>query len=296
MIYLLIVSLIWALSFGLIKNQLAGLDSTLVATVRVGLAALVFIPFLRFRGARSGALLKLTIVGAIQFGAMYLLYLHAYVFLKSFEVALFTTTTPLYVILFDATLRRKFVYLHWVAAFLAVAGTLIVVWHELTSPELLTGLMLVQLSNVCFAVGQLAYRRIRSGMTNAPDYTVFAWLYLGAVFISVLASLGSSNWSTFHPTLAQWGVLAYLGVLSSGICFFLWNRGATLVNAGTLATLNNLKAPLAIACSLIVFHEKPASFAEVQRLIFGGVLLIGAVFIAERWGEDRKALVSSEPS
>lgn len=44
MIYLWIVSLVWAFSFGMIKGQLAGLDATLVAAIRLLLATITFYP------------------------------------------------------------------------------------------------------------------------------------------------------------------------------------------------------------------------------------------------------------
>ncbi|MBT7310323.1 EamA family transporter, partial [bacterium] len=46
MIYLIIASLIWAFSFGLIKTQLASLDPIAVSSVRLLLAVLVFTPFI----------------------------------------------------------------------------------------------------------------------------------------------------------------------------------------------------------------------------------------------------------
>ena len=46
---LLLVSLLWAFSFSLIKRHLGGLDSSFVAAVRLGLALLVFLPFVRLR-------------------------------------------------------------------------------------------------------------------------------------------------------------------------------------------------------------------------------------------------------
>ena len=49
MIYLITVSLVWAFSFGLIGNTLTGVDSFFVATVRLGLASLLFLPFLRVK-------------------------------------------------------------------------------------------------------------------------------------------------------------------------------------------------------------------------------------------------------
>ena len=49
MLLLLLASLVWAFSFGLIKDQLAGLDPTAVAVLRLLCALLVFLPFLRRR-------------------------------------------------------------------------------------------------------------------------------------------------------------------------------------------------------------------------------------------------------
>ena len=48
MIYLAVVSLLWAFSFGLIGSALSGVDSFFVATVRLGCATLLnMLEFLR---------------------------------------------------------------------------------------------------------------------------------------------------------------------------------------------------------------------------------------------------------
>ena len=99
---LLLVSLVWAFSFGLIKGQLAGLDSTAVATLRLALAGLVFLPLFRPARVAWRTGLRLALVGAVQFGLMYLLYQRAYVYLPAYAVVLFTLTTPLYLALLDA--------------------------------------------------------------------------------------------------------------------------------------------------------------------------------------------------
>ena len=75
----------------------------------------------------------------------------------------------------------------------------------------------------------------------------------------------------------QWAVLAYLGIVASGLCFFLWNRGARLVSAGQLAVMNNLKIPLAVAVSLFVFRE-PANLYT----FFAGTLLVGVALLPVR--------------
>ena len=69
MLHLVLVSLLWAFSPGLTKGLTAGLDSSFVAAARLGLALLVFLPFLRLKGLTPRLALSLAALGAVQFGA-----------------------------------------------------------------------------------------------------------------------------------------------------------------------------------------------------------------------------------
>jgi drug/metabolite transporter (DMT)-like permease len=287
MVLLLIVSLVWAFSFGLIKGRLTGLDPTAVAVVRIAFAAALFLPFFRPGKVGKALALRLALIGAVQFGLMYILYLRAFQFLQGFEVALFTLTTPLYLALIEAGRRRRLETKHLAAALLAVLGAAVVLWKSLATPGFWAGFVLVQVSNGCFAVGQLAYRSARSGPArDTADRDLFALLYLGALAVSGLYSGFATDWSRFAPSGTQWAVLAYLGLIASGLCFFWWNLGATRVNPGTLAAFNNAKIPLGVACSLVFFQEQ----ADLPRLLAGGALLILAVWLAERKVPARRAV------
>jgi len=276
MILLLIVSFIWAFSFGLVKG-LAGLDPTAIGTVRLAVSLAVFIPFLR--AARLGArhLAALAMIGAVQFGAVYLLYLRAYAHLHAYEIALFTITTPIFVAFADAAVagRRRMRFL--AAAALSVAGAGVVVWKSIGDSGVIGGFVLMQLSNVCFACGQVAWRRERSRLpADRSDASVFAVTYAGALALTVAVSLVTTDWQRFAPTGAQWLTMAYLGAVASGLGFFLWNVGATRVNAGVLAAFNNAKIPLGIAVSILFFGEH----AELGRLVAGGALMALGVWTA----------------
>src|SRR5688572_17081216 len=120
MLQLIIVSLIWAFSFGLIKRFLGGVDSTFVSAARLGLALLVFLPFLRLRGVALKLALILTAIGAVQFGVMYLAYIESFRYLRAYEAALFTITTPILVTLIADALDRTLRVRALVAALLAV--------------------------------------------------------------------------------------------------------------------------------------------------------------------------------
>jgi drug/metabolite transporter (DMT)-like permease len=136
----------------------------------------------------------------------------------------------------------------------------------------------MQSSNLCFAFGQFAYRRVRARTSGIGDRQLFGLLYLGALAVTIATSLLTDAWPAFHPNQQQWLVLAYLGVVASGLCFFWWNLGATRVSAATLAVFNNAKVPLAVACSLLFFGEN----TNLPRLLIGGVLLIAAIALAEK--------------
>jgi drug/metabolite transporter (DMT)-like permease len=275
--YLVVVSLLWAFSFGLIKG-LTGLDAAFISAARLALALLVFLPFLRLRGLASRTGFALAGIGAVQFGLMYLCYNESFRFLTSHEIALFTLTTPVIVTLladgFERTLRGRAL----LAALLAVAGGACIVVKTAPSVGTLTGVVLVQLSNAAFALGQVLYRRLRARQPQLRDRDVFGLLYAGALAVTLPVSIVRTDFAALPLTATNLGVLLYLGVIASGLGFFLWNLGATRVSAGTLAVMNNAKIPLAVAVSLTVFGEK----ADLTRLLLGGALLALAVWLAER--------------
>ncbi|MET0263295.1 MAG: EamA family transporter [Rariglobus sp.] len=279
MVLLLLVSLLWAFSPGLIKHFLGDLPSPAVATVRLGLTFLVFAPFLRPRLIAKGTAAWLASIGAIQFGFMYLLYLQAFKFLQSHEVYLFTIFTPLYIVLLDAALSKKIGVRHTIAAVLSVIGAGVVIQRSAGTANVMVGFLLVQGANLCFAAGQMAYKKTRPALPHIGDAALFAWLALGGFIATALVAAPTLQFSLarFSPTPIQWLVLAFLGLVASGAGFFVWNRGLTQVNAGTLAALNNAKIPLGVLVSLVVFHEP----ANLERLSISLVLLVAAVVLAE---------------
>lgn len=276
---LLLTSLVWAFSYGLIKGQLAGLDPTLVAALRMLCALVVFLPFLRHRKVPRRRAWRLATIGAVQFGLMYVLYLHAFAYLEAYEVVLFTIFTPLYVALLGAALERNWQWRHLLAAVLALFGAGIILWHNAPGSQIAIGFLLMQFSNLCFAAGQLAWREERKRLPDVKDAEVFALLYAGALGATLFGAAFTTNWSHLHLTLSQIGVIVYLGTIASGLGFFWWNLGATRVNTGTLAVMNNAKIPVGVAVSLLFFGEH----ADVTRLLLSGAIMFLAVGVAERW-------------
>lgn len=279
MIYLIIVSLIWAFSFGIIKNNLTEHDPNLISFLRLFISFIVFLPFLRIKKIERKTLIQFVGIGAVQFGAMYLAYIYSYQYLAAYEIALLTIFTPIYITIINDLLNKKFSRLFLLTAFLATVGAAVVKYKSINSDHFFEGFILVQISNVCFAVGQVLYTRVKGMVAEKSNVSIFALLYFGAALLSGIFSLVTTDYSNITFSGEQIFSLVYLGVIASGLAFFLWNVGATKVNKGALAIFNNLKIPLAIAVSLLVFNES----ADITRLLIGGTIIIAALFINEKY-------------
>jgi drug/metabolite transporter (DMT)-like permease len=124
--YLILVSIVWGFSFVIIKGTLVSLDASFVSLARLLLSLLVFLPFLRFAGLSLYEKLQLLLIGGIQFGLMYIAYVAAFQYLPAHVIALMTTTTPLFVAVFNDILAGKIHKRFFFAALLAVAGGAII--------------------------------------------------------------------------------------------------------------------------------------------------------------------------
>ena len=269
--YLFAVTLLWAFSFSLIGVYLAGqVDAWFSVLIRVALAALVFLPFLK--KIPTPLAFKLMLIGALQLGVMYGFYYHSFLFLSVPEVLLFTVMTPLYITLLNDALNKQFNPQFFIVAFIAVLGAITIRYENLDS-NFLVGLLLVQGANISFAIGQVTYKRLMLNK-QLDDKTVFGWFFIGALIVASACYALFGDLNKLPSTSTQWGILIYLGIVASGLGYFMWNKGATLVNVGALAVMNNLLIPAGIIVNVLIWNRD----ADLLRLsIGGGVMLVALV-------------------
>lgn len=281
--YLALVSIIWALSFGLIGNALVGVDSIFVAAIRLGIAGLLFLPFFRLSAVPTGSTLQLINCGAVQFGIMYVCYIKAFQFIPSHLVALFSILTPLYIVLIHDFRQRQFHRKYLYAALLSIAGAAIIRVQPGSDGSIWIGFGLMQIAGLAFGFGQVYYRDWKRKHPETKEHQIFALTYAGGFLVAGIASLFFSDWSKIQVDTKQLQVLAYLGIVASGLGFFFWNKGAARSRPGTLAALNNAVVPMAMACSLFIFGEvKDIEGPALLRLLAGSVCIAVAVLLAEK--------------
>jgi drug/metabolite transporter (DMT)-like permease len=150
------------------------------------------------------------------------------------------------------------------------------------SPGFITGFICIQACNLCFAFGQVAYKRWRPSDSKDGALPTFGFFFLGAWIVSsgVLLLWGKPNYPT---TLFQWGVLLWLGTVASGVGYFLWNNGARRVNAGALAIMNNALIPAGLLVNVVFWGQA----VDPVRLGAGTGIMLLSLWINEHYRPRR---------
>ncbi len=276
-------TVIWAFSFSLIGEYLSGrVDPYFSAAIRILFAALFFLPFALRKRVPSKVALRISVIGAIQLGMMYVFYFKSFELLTVPEVLIFTTLTPIYVTLFHDIWNRRISLHHLWSAIIAVTGALVIRWGSLDR-FYLVGILSLQGCNLCFAFGQIAYKNLKEDASE-KSLASFFYFFIGALIPPTTAwlFLGSAKYPT---ELHQLLILVWLGIVASGIGYFLWNRGAKKTNAGALAVMNNLLIPAGLLVNLLIWGHD----TNLIRFFIGGGLIMLSLYLNQRWRKKKVA-------
>lgn len=274
--YLLVVNLLWAFSFSLIGQYLAGqVDSDFAVLARVAVAALVFLPMICWRGLPSRLIAGFWLAGALQFGVTYLCLYRSFSVLTVPEVLLFTVLTPIYVTLLEDALVGRFNRWALFAAAVAVGGGVLIRFQPLAG-DFLWGFLLLQVANATFAAGQVLCRRLLVQYpTELPLYRFFGHFFLGALVLVLPSFLIFGDAGRLPQTAVQWGVLLWMGLFATALGLFWWVKGSTQVDAGTLAVMNELHVPLGLLVNLLIWNRD----ADLAKIALGGSVIMLSLWI-----------------
>lgn len=274
--YLIVVTILWAFSFSLIGQYLAGqVDSDLAVLVRVLIATALFVPFTAWRGLPAALIRGFWLAGALQFGVTYLCLYRSFAVLTVPEVLLFTVLTPIYVTLIDDALQRRFNRWAMLAAAVAVVGGIIIRFRPLHGDYLL-GFVLLQVANATFAAGQVICRRLLLRYpTDVPMSRLFGHFFLGALVLALPSWLLFGDATKMPQTAMQWGVLIYMGVFATALGMYWWVKGSTQVDAGVLAIMNELHVPAGLLVNVLIWNRD----ADLERIALGGVVIMASFWL-----------------
>ena len=255
MIYLILVSILWSFSFGIIKYGLSGIDSSFISLMRNLIAFLFFASLSLYNFKKFIFDIKLILIGAIQFGLMHVLYIQSYQYLPAYLIATFTITTPIFIGIFSQLLQNKSFSLSGIfSILLVVLGSLMMRFNIVNPLDYWLGFFLIQCANICFAIGQIMFKKWYSKNTSVDIIYNFSQMFFGAVLITSMFFIINSTNIGMLNTYNLFALL-FLGLFSTGFGFLAWNLGSLQVSNERLAVMNNVVIPIAIFNSFLIFGE-----------------------------------------
>ena len=247
--------------------------------MRIGIATLMFLPFLKLKGIKPKTILSLIGIGSVQLGFMYCFYFQSFRFLTVPEVLLFSVFTPLYITLLNDMLSKRFHKGFLLTALIAVLGAVYIQYSSI-SENVFLGFLITQGANLCFALGQVAYKYLLKStpeLENKPKHTIFGLFFIGAFLVALIAFFIFGSTEKMPTTSVQWGILIYLGAVASGAGYFFWNKGVVMVNTGSLAIMNNALIPLGLIVNLVIWNKE----ADIMKILIGGSLIFASLALNE---------------
>ncbi|MFD4410084.1 DMT family transporter [Streptomyces sp. NPDC058476] len=156
---------------------------------------------------------------------------------------------------------------------IACAGVVLLVGKgSLASTDFTAGDLWMIAAATCFASYSALLRRRPAELTGRTFlFTTFA---LGTAMLLPAFALSVMAEGPFTPTTATVGPLLYVGIASSAVAFFAWNKAISLIGAARAGTVYYLQPVCVAALSYALLGER-TTWTQLlcMALILGGVVL-----------------------
>ncbi|HEX6940853.1 MAG TPA: DMT family transporter [Longimicrobiales bacterium] len=281
---LLLMALIWALNFSVIKVALAHLSPLAFNALRFPLASLAVWLALRRQGAIPlprrddvGRVLALGVLGNVVYQLLFIFGLDR---TRAGNAALLLAGSPILTALFSAAFGDERVGARvWAGAAATVVGMALVVLGEPGGADIGIDTIAGDLMLVGASVSWSLYTVGSSGLVRRyGPVPVTAWtLWVGAAGITLLGlpDLAAVDWAAVPA--ASWAAVAFAGVFGIGLAYLLWYNGVRSIGSARTAVYSNLVPVLALVVAWLWLGEVPGGWP-----IVGAAVILGGVTVARR--------------
>lgn len=259
---LLLVALIWAFNFTVVKVTLEQIDPMSFNAMRFTMATLFMLFVLVRRGQtlkiHPGDGLKIVLLGLLGNLTYQCLFIIGISYTLAANAAVMLGTIPVWIALlghffFGEKLNRY----KTIGIFFAFAGVALIMEGSekgiTLASETIIGDLIILSSAFVFGLYTLFSKRMLSRYTPI-QYTTLMMLTGGvALIIAGIPWLIQLNYSAVTPM--GWGGVLYSGLLSIGMAYMIWNYGIRQVGTIRTATFQNLVPVFGLLFGVLILNE-----------------------------------------
>ncbi len=274
---LLVLVLLWALNFSVIKIGLASIPPFAFNALRFPLAALLLGAVLLAAGG-PGLPARKDVLGLVVLGVVgnlfyQLLFISGMALSRAGNASVLLTASPIFTAMLSAWLGHERIRPRgWLGIAAATAGIILVVG---SGPEgfrfgaaTLRGDLLLVASACVWSVYTVG---ARTPIRTYGSVRVTAWtLWVGA-FLLLLVGIPDLVAIEATVTPLAWAAVLYAGFLGLGLSYLLWYRGVKVLGNTRTSAFGNLVPLFAILIAWPVLGEVP----NLWQLVGAGVIIAG---------------------
>ena len=291
------VATIWGVNIPLMKTGVDELDRYVFNAIRLTISAAVLAGFAGWERARGTvskpgiSRVALFIYAVLAAGMYQVLFLLGISNTTSGNTALIISTVPIWTALMAwLFLGERLRSLAWCGLVVALIGTMIVAFQKgdvTTNHEHLWGNMFMIGAALTWSGGTVYSRRLLKYISPMKLAAIAAVVSLPVHYIVTMGK-GFDSQQEVLQSMQVWIIIAYAGVLSSGLALPMWNYGVRHAGAAHAAIIQNVIPLVAIVAAWFSRSEVPTRWQ-----VTGGVLiLIGLVVMRSARGNAPKELPS----
>ncbi len=278
---LMTLAFVWGSSFILIKVGLKSFDSIQVASLRIGFASLVLLPYSlkHLKGLKKKDLSSILIAGFVGSLIPAFLFTKAQTQIDSALAGMLNSLTPVFTLLVGLLLfKTKFKLSQLIGIILGLLGALglITSGKSISLDSINAYGFLIVLATLCYGIN-INVVKARLTHLSGVQITSLSFFFVGPVALfyflttDIQAATQNENW------LIHFGAIALLGILGTAIAMLAMN---TLIRYSSAVFASSVTYIIPIFAILWGFLD--GEIITLFHLLFMGIILLGVYLINKR--------------
>lgn len=280
-VLLILIAIIWALNFSVVKVSLQEIDSLSFNALRYILAAGLLAYTARARGYSLKVdredfwpIVGIALVGNVLYQLFFIIGVD---YTYSANAAVILGTIPVWVALLSHLFTdEKLTRYKSIGIGLAFTGIVLIVTGSKAGISIASKTFLGDVIILCAAISWGVYTILAKRFLKKYPSTQFTGVMsiIGMIFLLIigLPNLTQVNWTGI--SLKGWGGIFYSGLLSIGLAYLIWNNSVSKIGAVRTAAYQNLVPVLGLVFGVVLLQEA----LTLQQYSGSALVIVGIIF------------------